>query len=109
MAKHEFGIMNMPPQQGVRYDEYEPQKYNCISVDDVYIEILDRQSLDIPVFYHTLDYLAQGLNYCGITLIPPQSAAMLAVIIGDNENLHTLKQLLETAGSDNKFVIHYGL
>ena len=27
MAKHEFGIMMDAPQQGKRYDEYEPWKY----------------------------------------------------------------------------------
>ena len=29
MAKHEFGIMMDAPQQGTRYDEYEPWKYTC--------------------------------------------------------------------------------
>jgi len=38
MAKHEFGVMESAPVSGKRYDDYEPQKYNCISVDDVYIE-----------------------------------------------------------------------
>ncbi len=38
MAKHEFGIMQDAPQKGVRYDEYEPWKYNCISVNDDHLE-----------------------------------------------------------------------
>ncbi|MBE5972711.1 MAG: hypothetical protein E7246_09380 [Lachnoclostridium sp.] len=38
MAKHEFGIMQNAPKPGERYDEYEPQKYLCISVDDNYVE-----------------------------------------------------------------------
>lgn len=38
MAKHEFGIMADAPQPGKRYDEYEPWKYDCISVDDDYVE-----------------------------------------------------------------------
>ena len=38
MAKHEFGIMMDAPQPGKRYDEYEPWKYDCISVDDDYVE-----------------------------------------------------------------------
>ncbi len=33
MAKHEFGIMQTSPKAGRRYDNYEPQKYNCISVE----------------------------------------------------------------------------
>ena len=94
MAKHDFGIMTTAPRPGVRYDEYEPQKYNCISVDDDYVEILDGKSLDVPVFYHTLDYPAHGLNYCGITLIPPLSAIMLAGIIGDDNSLPQLKTMI---------------
>ena len=34
MPKHEFGIMQEAPAPGVRYDEYEPQRYRCIAVDD---------------------------------------------------------------------------
>ena len=38
MSKHEFGIMESAPISGQRYDKYEPKKYNCISIDDYYIE-----------------------------------------------------------------------
>ena len=38
MAKHEFGIMMNTPRQSERYDEYEPWKYDCISVDDKDLE-----------------------------------------------------------------------
>ena len=34
LAKHEFGIMQSSPEKGLRFDKYEPHKYNCISVDD---------------------------------------------------------------------------
>ncbi len=37
LAKHEFGIIQNAPKQGKRYDGYEPQKYNCISVNDDYL------------------------------------------------------------------------
>ena len=30
MAKHEFGVMQNEPEHGKWYDEYEPEKYNCI-------------------------------------------------------------------------------
>ena len=42
MAKHEFGIMQTAPQKGKRYDEYAPRKYNCITVDDDYLEDIIR-------------------------------------------------------------------
>ena len=38
MAKHEFGFMMYTPRQSERYDEYEPWKYECISVDDKDLE-----------------------------------------------------------------------
>jgi len=101
--------MNTPPQTGVRYDEYEPRKYNCISVNDEDIETLCVNTADIPVFYHTLDLPQYNLNYTGITLIPPQTATLFADRIGDNKNLQPLKALFEKAARDNKFVIHYGL
>ena len=53
MAKHEFGIMMDAPQQGTRYDEYEPWKYTCISVDDAYITFTNFDLL--ASLYHTFD------------------------------------------------------
>ena len=38
MANHEFGIMMNTSRQSERYDEYEPWKYECISVDDKDLE-----------------------------------------------------------------------
>ena len=51
MAKHEFGIMQIAPQKGKRYDEYEPQKYECISINDDYIE---KMMVDLLPFYEDL-------------------------------------------------------
>ena len=38
MANHEFGIMQNQPMNKERFDEYEPNKYDCIVVDDNFIE-----------------------------------------------------------------------
>ncbi len=48
MPKHEFGIMQRDPSEKERFDSYEPQKYNCIRVDDGFIEpiVTDLQSVD---------------------------------------------------------------
>ncbi|HYE10263.1 MAG TPA: hypothetical protein VEF53_08785 [Patescibacteria group bacterium] len=40
MAKHEFGIFETEPEPGKRYDEYSPEKYDCITIHDDYIEPL---------------------------------------------------------------------
>ena len=66
MAKHEFGIMQNVPKKGIRYDEYEPQKYNCISVNDDYVENIVGKFNHMDFYWHTLDVKEKGLAYCGV-------------------------------------------
>ena len=108
MAKNEFGIMESAPVSGKRYDEYEPKKYNCISVDDDYIEGID-QLLIFDSFRHTIDIPMKGLNYIGITLIPPKSLDAFLTVIRDGSEYADLRKLLIDAKNRNKYVIHYGL
>lgn len=108
MAKHEFGIMESAPVSGKRYDEYEPKKYNCISVSDDYIEVIE-QLLIFDSFCHTIDIPMKGLNYIGITLIPPESLEEFLTVIGDVSEYAELRKLLIDAKNRNKYVIHYGL
>lgn len=109
MAKHEFGIMESAPVSGKRYDEYEPKKYNCISVDDDYIEGMIDELLIFDSFCHTIDIPMKGLNYIGITLIPPESLEAFLIVIGNGTEYAELKGLLIDAKNRNKYVIHYGL
>ena len=109
MARHEFGIMQNAPQPRKRYDEYEPQKYNCISVDDTYVEKIDAVLNNIDFYWHTLDMPAKGIAYTGITLIPPTSLQAFTEVIKDIAELNVLKELLENAFVENKWVIHFGL
>ena len=73
MAMHEFGIMREIPQAGCRYDEYVPEKYDCISIDDDIVEVFAKKLLDVDMCWHTIDITEKGLAYFGITLIPPAS------------------------------------
>lgn len=109
MAKHEFGIMECAPIKGRRYDEYEPQKYNCISVDDEYIENIQLELCVFNSYSHTLDIPIRGLEYAGITLIPPASLDKFISVIEADVNLTPLKNMLCRAKEQNKYVIHYGL
>ncbi len=109
MAKHEFGIMEKTPISGNRYNEYEPKKYNCISVDDDYIEGIQEQLLVFDSFCHTVDIPMKGLHYIGITLIPPESLEAFLMVIGDGAEYAELRNLLIDAMNRNKYVIHYGL
>lgn len=109
MANHEFGIMQNAPEQGKRYDEYEPQKYNCISVNDDYLEDIVANFDSIDFYWHTLDVKGKGLAYCGVTLIPPCSIKEFVDVIKDNPDLLELRKLSEKALAENKWLIHYGL
>lgn len=109
MAKHEFGIMKHNPKPSVRYDAYEPQKYNNISVDDDYIEQIAPRLNNVEFYWNSLDMPAKGLAYCGITLIPPASIERMIEAIKPVDALSELTQLLQKAQSENKWVIHFGL
>ena len=65
MAMHEFGIMKELPQAGCRYDEYIPEKYDCISIDDDIVEVFAKGLLDVDMHWHTIDVTGKGLAYCG--------------------------------------------
>lgn len=109
MARHEFGIMQNAPAHGRRYDEYEPQKYNCVSVNDDYLEDIVANFNHIDFYWHTLDVKGKGIAYCGITLIPPCSIQAFIDVIKDITALHELRKLLEKALAANKWIIHFGL
>ena len=109
MAKHEFGIMQDAPVMGKRYDEYEPQKYNCISVDDAYLEDIVADFNHIDFYWHTLGVKGKRLAYCGVTLIPPSSIKAFVDVIEGVYGLFELKELSEKAIEENKWMIHFGL
>ena len=99
MAKHEFGIMQTPPKPQTRYDEYEPEKYQCISIDDEYVEKIENK---------IAKHLGTDVN-CGITLMPPESLDGVINVIDKYKDLSELKALLVNAKEQSKYVIHYGL
>lgn len=111
MAKHEFGIMQSLPRGDEDFVEYEPQKYNCISIDDEHIEALVQDFEDIPAYCHSLSRKMTGLNYIGITLIPPKSCVEFSNVfkLRKNSVYDELCLLLDKAAKEQKFVIHYGL
>ena len=109
MANHEFGIMQIPPQNGQRFDAYEPEKYDCISVKDDYIENILEKLSDIDFYLHTLDVSCKGIEYTGITLVPPSSMQQFISVIEIAPELLELKNLLLKALNENKWIIHFGI
>ncbi len=119
MAKHEFGIIDYF-EENKWYSVYEPEKYNCISVSDDLIEELiikyNEELMAIKTYFQVTAQPGTGLDYCGITLIPPESLKQFrgGVIIKANSHYQSqeLKLLIEkvsNAISENKYLIHYGI
>lgn len=109
MAKHEFGIFEIAPQKGVRYDEYEPHKYGCISVSDEPLDSVAHKLQKIDFYMHTTDIKAKGLAWCGVTLIPPESLDAFADAVGEKSELAELENLIRVAQKEDKWMIHFGL
>lgn len=109
MAKHEFGIMDVAPMLEQEYNNYEPEKYDCISVHDDYIEPLLEKLSVVDCFWHTLSRPEKNLAYCGITLIPPYSLNRFIEIIEGEAGTEGLMSLLLKAEKEDKFVIHFGI
>ena len=109
MAEHYFGIMQTAPEKGKRFDDYSPEKYNCISVDDNDMLPFLEKLREVKCFWHTLDKPEYGLAYYGITLIPPESFSSIIEIIWHNQNLSDLMALFVEAENTKKYVIHFGI
>ncbi len=111
MAMHDFGIISEAITDSDDFQSYEPEKYGCIKIDDDYIENLIPLFLEIPTFFHHLSQKETGLDYFGITLIPPKSCKSFAEVFKAQKSsvYSELVELLEKAAKENRFVIHYGL
>ena len=109
MAKHEFGIMYTAPTIEQDYNNYEPEKYHCISVEDDNIEPLLKEFSAIPCYWNSLRRAKKGLAYCGVTIIPPHSLKEFISVIDNKAQFHELKELFQKADKENKFVIHFGI
>jgi len=118
VAKHEFGIIDYF-EENKWYSDYEPEKYNCISVDDDLIGELtiryDEELMVIKTYFIVSTQVGKGLDYCGVTLIPPESLKQFRdVIIKANNRLKSkelqllIKKITE-AITGNKYLIHYGI
>lgn len=112
-CNHEFGIINNFSADGLsEYNEYNPQKYNCISVDDDYIiPILDKLT-NLETINPCIPEKYNGLCYYGITIIPYNLLKKFIEILIKNENNSVYKNLinlLNEALNMKKYVIHYGI
>jgi len=118
MAKHEFGIIEFF-EENKWYSDYEPEKYNCISVNDDLIEELitkyNEELMTIKTYFQVTIQPGTGLDYCGVTLIPPESLKQFREIIVKANSRHQSQELrlliekVSDAISKNRYLIHYGI
>ena len=115
MIKAEFGIIPEILIDEI-YTNYEPQKYNCIEIDDdLYIDDWWSQLQNMETYFNGLDFHSKGLNRHGVTLIPPISLKHFENILKNDSRLLSdpcLKSLLgiiQKAILENKYMIHYGV
>jgi hypothetical protein len=118
LAKHDFGIIDFF-EENKWYSEYEPEKYNCISVDDDVLEELiikyNEELMAIKTYFQVTTQPGNGLDYCGVTLIPPESLKQFREILIKANNHYKLQELqlliekVSGAISEDKYLIHYGI
>lgn len=96
VAKHEFGIIDSF-EENKQYSDYEPEKYNCISVNDDLIEELiikyNEELMAIKTYYQVTSQPGTGLDYCGVTLIPPESLKQFRDVIIKANNHFKAKEV----------------
>lgn len=117
-CRHEFGIIDCLEE----YDEYqyEPAKYNCVSVDDDFLGEIYHAGFKYKIekletFAHNKNKPFKDLAYYGITLIPPKSLKYFFDIVAEENVNHRSQELdmlidkISTAIEENKWMIHFGI
>ena len=114
MIKTQFGIID-EIDYTKDYSDYEPEKYNCVYIDDDYIEDWWPQLCLVKSFYHSMDRPDIALARYGVTIIPPESLpAFQDIVLSDSRisadiHLVELSEVIQTAIDKNKHIIHYGI
>ncbi|WP_411241322.1 short-chain dehydrogenase [Niallia circulans] len=105
---HEFGIIENFNKQYV-YNHYTPDIYDCIPVNDDFIQELIKPLAMMKTYFHTSERLANGLAYYGITLIPPESLPFFLDIVASKKSgeLIDLARKITAAQEAEKYMIHY--
>jgi len=120
---------------GIEHDFYISStptllKYNDIKYEEHYIRIQDRFILDnyplfknVELYWNNTEKLGPGFNYYGNTIITPKMAQELLNImekfikydgseeaeyfVGEEYNM--LREILNDAINENKYIIHFGI
>jgi len=113
LIKTEFGIID-EMDCSKDYGAYEPEKYNCIYIDDEYInDWWERLGL-MKTYFHNMNRPSFALARQGVTIIPPESLPLFQDIvvtdrrINTDDNLANLAAKIQEAIEADKHMIHFG-
>ena len=97
MIKAEFGIIDEVDYFN-DYGVYEPEKYNCIAIDDdIYINNWWSRLAIMKTYFHSMDKPANALARWGVTLISPQSLPIFLNIVLTYKRIYTDNNLVDLA------------
>lgn len=111
----QFGIIDEFEKDKDYSSEYEPQKYNCIAIDDDILNDWWNELILIKTYFHSYSRPSFALARWGVTLIPPESLEAFYNIVSTDRCSKTSKELIDLiallrrAISENKYIIHYGV
>ncbi|MCP3742770.1 short-chain dehydrogenase [Rossellomorea sp. BNER] len=111
---HKFGILDDFDNKK-KYINYEPDKYNSISVDDAIINSVNEHLSIMKTYFHSFNRPEFGLAYFGITIIPPESLSLFFYVVtssGDFKKSFELNELASKilqAIEEKKYMIHFGV
>jgi hypothetical protein len=111
----EFGIIDEFEKDKDYSSNYEPEKYNCVSIDDDILNDWWDELILVNTYFHCYSSPNFALARWGVTLLPPESLGDFYNIVSkdrrskSSKGLIDLIILLKKAISENKYVIHYGV
>lgn len=111
----EFGIIDEFEKDKDYSSEYEPEKYNCVAIDDDILDDWWNELILIKTYFHSYSRPNFALARWGVTLIPPESLEAFYNIVSKDKKSKSLEELIDLmlllrkAISENKYVIHYGV
>lgn len=111
---HEFGVLHLSDRQS-SYDMYEPERFDCVSVDGEVVDRLIEELSKMRTFSHSYDRPGYGLEHHGVTLIPYESLSLFyqvvkkTMYVHESEQLNQLVAKIAQAQVAKKDMIHYGL
>jgi len=110
-----FGIIDIFDKTRDYGDEYNPRKYNCVSIDDDIINDWWERLMTMKSYFHCYNRPKIALARWGVTLIPPESFDLFYDIVENDtprkyiNQVQCLLDLIKKAKTESKFIIHYGV